>query len=417
MVALERTSHQIIQKAHELKKRGAIERKKKADPNFWLEQDIDFLIRNYESLSCKEIARQLGVSKGAVTSKIKYLKRRNRLPATRKLRLEDFRQPELDFIKDNYLLLGPKECAARIHRSKKMTIKTANKMGLYFKYDWTPESEGFLRENFHRGSVYCAQQLGTTSSKVQSRLFKLKLSVKADPRVFSDIVTGFDHGFYLNFNNPIICYLMGIFWADGTLDTEKSRRFSLTLVKKDFLDILWMFSLAEGWRVKERHPKNRQTILVARCHNYTFLEFLENCDYLIKSGASADKILAHIPESLRHYWWRGYFDGDGWWTLDKGEKYGFGFSSTLDQNWFFAEKLIQQLGLTGHYISRRETSDGDSSEINCNNFDSALKFGNYIYSGYDTELTKIGLKRKYDKFLRLQAEKADSQKYYLKHRV
>jgi len=46
-------------------------------------------------------------------------------------------------------------------------------------------------------------------------------------------------------------------------------------------------------------------------HNRPLVKYLVDNDYLVKSNASADKILSTIPEKFQHYFFRGLIDGDG----------------------------------------------------------------------------------------------------------
>lgn len=220
-----------------------------------------------------------------------------------------------------------------------------------------------------------------------------------------------DLDYWLNFDNPIACYFLGLFWADGSVEYYTNKhgeiygRMTMILVKDDFEDVIGHLQ-KDQWSLGVRHPKDRQTVLQCRTSNHNYIRFLVENDYHIKSGASANKILSKIPDYLKHYWWRGYFDGDGHFGFKKGNKYGFGFSACLGQDWSFGEELMKQLGVA-YFISKRETAKGNSSELLVNNFDGVVKFANFIYDGYESD--GLGLKRKYTKWNRLWQNKYSSE--------
>lgn len=220
--------------------------------------------------------------------------------------------------------------------------------------------------------------------------------------------------YWLNLENPIACYFLGLFWADGSVEYYKNKsgeiygRMTMILVENDFSDVI-SFLQKDQWSLGIRHPKNRKTVLQCRTSEYQYIRFLIDHDYHIKSGASAYKILLKIPDHLKHYWWRGYFDGDGSFNFKKGNKYGFGISACLDQNWNFCENLMNELNIS-YFISKRETEAGNSSELVVNNFEGVKKFANFIYDGYESD--SIGLKRKYQKWVKLWQTKESSESGY-----
>jgi hypothetical protein len=117
--------------------------------------------------------------------------------------------------------------------------------------------------------------------------------------------------------------------------------------------------------------------------------FLLEHDFLKKSGASACKILSKIPPQYKHYWWRGYFDGDGSFVFD-GATVRASIISCFDQDWTFAQFLENDLGI-GYRTGYNRNDERSSSTINMEGEVSASKFMNYILQG-----EQFGLQRKYD---------------------
>lgn len=115
-------------------------------------------------------------------------------------------------------------------------------------------------------------------------------------------------------------------------------------------------------------------------------------DYQNKSGASAKKILSHIPQSLHHYWWRGYSDGDGCFYYSRSKKnhavYSYSIYSCYNQDWSFVSDILNKLDIF-FSINKNTRTVGNSSHIRINRQAGIKKFGEYIYQGVE-----FGLQRK-----------------------
>lgn len=263
------------------------------------------------------------------------------------------------------------------------------------QHKWTKAEEKILIDNY--------SELGPTTihkkflpqksvSSIKIKAFKLGLKVKK----------GFCYGHNLNIEDvsyftevktAFAAYFLGFLWADGTVSkTTSNIRFKI--VENDFNVIKdKIFKILKSWRYRVEHDgfDNHQKQSVLELNNKEFHRFLVENDYLIKSGASANKILAKIPNKYKHYWWRGYFDGDGSFVFD-GKTVRVNIVSCYEQNWDFAEFLEKALNI-GYRVGYNINDERKSSGINMEGEISATKFMDYILMGQ-----KFGLKRKYDKY-------------------
>lgn len=201
-----------------------------------------------------------------------------------------------------------------------------------------------------------------------------------------------------NLTDEKFIYLLGLLWADGHLSSQDGFRTGLNIVESDYLnikDIFW-----KGWtfykrKKLEKHP-SWKTVVSIRLSNKFLFEFLEENDYKIKSGASPNKILSKIPERLKHYWWRGYLDGDGCIFMGKFKgSYRIDFSSVYEQDWSFIKAIENKLNIT-FKIKRHIYKGNKSSNIYIQKYNQVINLGNYIYNNYEND--KIGFLRKYEKF-------------------
>lgn len=258
------------------------------------------------------------------------------------------------------------------------------------------ERKQFILNNYKLlGVKKCAEKLGLTCSSVYVYAHKLGAILSRCEK--SELMSGFISTTFTNIQTAEVAYLLGFIYADGCIDKESSGkvRITMTIVATDFLEIYSTIKKTGNWNVSNINIKNRKPAMKMNINNRNLWQFLSDNDYEIKSGASADKILSKIPDHLKHYWWRGYFDGDGWFNYKKNYKYSFGFSACYEQNWGFVKNLLEKLNIKYSYNKRIKKSGKDSS-INVYSIDGVIKFGNYIYKNYHED--KIGLTRKYIKW-------------------
>lgn len=190
-------------------------------------------------------------------------------------------------------------------------------------------------------------------------------------------------------------YFLGIMWADGYI-SKTTTEITLAIQKSDADDIHKCFpnfgiSNIDRSKYGAKTMTTRFTMRDIKTHN-----ILTSLDYQMKSGASANKVLNYLPESLKHYWWLGYFNGDGWaYYREKPYFRQLGIASCYEQNWDFFENLAHSLNIK-FAIQKRNKIKSSSSNISINNTDGILKFKNYIYQDYSKDFGFLRKKEKID---------------------
>ena len=208
-------------------------------------------------------------------------------------------------------------------------------------------------------------------------------------------------------NTPEVAYTLGLLWADGYVlhrsgNGKLRNTISLTNQKEDFDFFVKTLNKMGRWCVRYRKFKNRKEQGTAEISNRPLVEFLMKNDYTSKSTASACKILSTIPEHLKHYWFRGLFDGDGCIYFNpSGLHIKISIASSYNQDWKYVENLFTNTLLDKSFrIKRNLRKNGNGcSKIEVTKRSTILKFLDYIYSNYSTD--RIGLPRKYEKYLKV----------------
>jgi hypothetical protein len=223
------------------------------------------------------------------------------------------------------------------------------------------------------------------------------------------IVNNIKKDFLIDTTNKINCYLLGLLWADGYIYSKSykqspkcyGQKLTLTLTKKDF-DVIEKYIRNNGIntiyeRQEIRNGKNfgkiQKTFTI---HNKNIVDFLLENDYKLKSSATPSKILNKIPENFKNYFWRGYFDGDGYIRATTKMR-EMSICSTIEQDWKEAIELFNSLGIKNYKIKKYIRRNGKCkySMIKVGSVNDITLLGTYLYQNYDG----IGFNRKYNRYL------------------
>lgn len=267
---------------------------------------------------------------------------------------------EIAFVKKHYLTIGAKRCAQKFGCEIKKIHKLTKKLGIKH----TLASRGRLTSLGH---------------------FEAKTHYDIPTAQFLDV------------KMPEVAYFLGYMWADGYVRKTKSGVYALILaiLKKDYLMIKHSLKKLGKWRVYEFTNRTGNVNSNIQTANIPLVKWLLEKDYGQKSFVPPTKILNHIPKELHHYFWRGYMDGDGHFRI-RGGVYHFSFSARYDYDWSRHVRCLNSLRIK-HHISKTIQDAGRASNVVCSNMKGTYTFGSYLYK--NREIDKIGLDRKYNKWL------------------
>jgi hypothetical protein len=209
-------------------------------------------------------------------------------------------------------------------------------------------------------------------------------TIKINPSLFTKV------------NTPEAAYILGFLWADGFLGSHYT--INTEIVSDDAIVIEKIFSSTGKWYIYKRKRDNYKPQTKFSCTNKPLYEYLIKLGFNNKNK-SPNKILKTIPKKLQHYWFRGYFDGDGcWYFYPKGYLRQCTIASKYSQNWEFMVQLMGVLKIKKYNINKtkrinKKGIENAHSRIRFCNIDAIIKFGNYIYNG-----NQFGLERKLKKF-------------------
>lgn len=205
---------------------------------------------------------------------------------------------------------------------------------------------------------------------------------------------------FIHPSTPEVVYLLGFLWADGFLGAHYS--INIEIVSEDAQMIESLFDSTGKWNKFYRNRKNWKPQTKFTCSSKLLYSFLIENGFNDRTQ-SPDKLLSIIPEKLKHYWYRGFFDGDGCFYINtKQYLRQMSVSGNFNQDWSFMISLMSNLGINTYRVKQnsRITKTGkinSSSQVRCVNKHDITIFGNYIYSG-----KQFGLIRKQEKYLQIR---------------
>jgi len=215
-----------------------------------------------------------------------------------------------------------------------------------------------------------------------------------------------NHELFMNINSKEIAYILGLFWADGSIrcGNNKDKQIAITLLSEDMKEVENIFKYSGEWKIliDNRSKKERTRLYTYNKYLYQFL--LEN-DYYEKSYKSADKILNKINYNLQKWFFRGVIDGDGCFYKSKNNRIkNFMLISAYDQDWTYFKNLLERLNIN-YKIHKKQHTDKNNKIQRCSrveicNKDGIIKLGNYIYENFKKD--KLGFNRKYLKFIAIK---------------
>lgn len=272
---------------------------------------------------------------------------------------------------------------------------------------YTPREDALLKEHyFSMGPTRMLRAGMLTNKNVPSLVHRAKfLGLRYDTKLIGSQCLNLENVDDLIYvRTPFAAYMLGFLWADGFI-SKNTYYIGFKIVSKDFDDIKEHWLRTASWRycVEDDGNAAHQPQAKVGLNHRGFHDFLIQHGYVFKSGESANLVLDAVPSHLKHYWWRGYFDGDGGFTVH-GWTRRISLTSTYDQDWSFFAGLAKELKLGYRLVRHKIIHKGkksNRSNILINDEANLRRFMNYIYQGEQFGLCR---KRKlYDEYLEYKA--------------
>lgn len=281
---------------------------------------------------------------------------------------------------------------------------------------WTKSDIETLKENYStNGPEYCSTLLKRTKQSVSAKAFKigLKVPISLKSKIQSEASNKHttnkykvkSHLFISNFTKESI-YIMGLLFADGCIFSNetignKKNKILLNIVAEDGDSLFNTFCATGEWARHYKAAKDRKKQMRISTSNRPLVHFLLDHGYCPNSKTSPNKLISLFPEHLKHYWFRGFVDGDGCFGFYPQKRVKmFSITGPYDQDWSFITDLFKSLLINTYSIRKEITKCGHKySQMRISNKDGIIKIGKFIYQNFPSDT--IGLTRKYDKWMNI----------------
>lgn len=288
-----------------------------------------------------------------------------------------------------------------VNAKKKFSVTICNSGYKLYNYNnmksyLTKQDIEMLRINIPKhGQKKCAEMFNLNKNSVYNLATREK--IRFDREISLESFTKLD--------NKELIYLLGFFWADGSISKKGKLAFMNT--REDMEECLPVFRKVCDWRTCGlTFPNtNKKDILVVHKTNKHVAKFLTDNGY----KTDALKFIKLIPEHLLHYWFLGLVDGDGHIEfLPKSRTYRVHICSAFDENWEYMEYICKKLFIHYEIIRQRKLNKTrnkveGNSRLRMGGYSRAIKFLDWIYQSKEKD--GIGLNRKYETYLKLKALK------------
>lgn len=202
-----------------------------------------------------------------------------------------------------------------------------------------------------------------------------------------------NENYFSNIDTPAKAYWLGMFYADGTVSTEKRSEISLRLIDKEHVEKFKRaieainHKIGEAYDTRWSEPKVTYTLSIRD---------KQLASDLSKWGCVQNKTLIinkipNIPRDYVSHFLRGYFDGDGSLHYLRGtDNYRISFTCG---NPNFLEDVKKELGVN---VSLGHAKDTNTYQLQISGRHQVERILNYLYKGSEEETR---LNRKYQKYL------------------
>jgi len=286
---------------------------------------------------------------------------------------------------------------------------------------FTADELDILRTHYpERGSLYCHRLMSRTRAAIRNKARELGLRIIRETRVIQKkekvtrkkiernqtYLRKIAQDQFDKIEKPEVAYFLGYLWADGHVSFDEIRcqySITLTISTSDYVQVEKPIQSLGAWNVYHhaaKPEKNQAPKTEIRTGNKPLTKWFVEHDFDRKTFVSPTKILAKIPDHLKHYLWRGVLDGDGNLSLD-GSAYRVTFAGHHDTDWIDLQLLLNSLKIEWRHQKRIHTKSR-SSVITFHNKERFAIFCRYVYQ--DMETDQIGLQRKYQTWLKAKQD-------------
>lgn len=238
--------------------------------------------------------------------------------------------------------------------------------------------------------------LGINSSVVRGHILRCGLRCAG---VQCNRKNDVDLSLFEKLDNPVMAYLMGYLWADGSRHAEHKGVYYTLAIEVLYDDGVYLESLMRPLlpiRTHSRERPGRRKQLTIQINSRALIKLLDECyRFDTKSVSSPTELLAAMSPDMRWLFLRGYLDGDG----HIGRSGHIEWCGDYTLTWDWLTTICQEVGVP-YKVRRRAVRGSKFSSFIISKQQHGLTLLQRIYASYPTD--RLGLSRKHQRFREIQ---------------
>ena len=408
----------------------------------WTEEQVTFLFENYDKYTVRELSKKLNKSESSVTGAAKKL-------GFSKITHKKWTDEELQYLRNNYLDMSVEEISKNVCHTIAAVNTKLGHLGLVKDKPWSDEDIDYLISNWENTNYsIIAKKLSRTEGAIRAKCFDLNLikndrwtledenylkevyyriptkdiakilnrtpssiQIKAKKLGLKKYPYHCNYQFFKEINTEEKAYWLGFLSADGWINKNDSTGSGVVGTEIQYGDInhLKKFnkSLEGNYRITDRWRTCSLSSNPDKLNHMCCLRIFSTDMYndLLNLGFSCDKSytfkIPEIPNELMRHYIRGYFDGDGCFSIHRNKNgsmktFSCSFVSASGQAIDDFEQILHDVGFDAIRIECL-TRDGFAPiwrlHINQGRNKDKLRFLDYLYKD-----ATIYLDRKYARY-------------------
>lgn len=314
-------------------------------------------------------------------------------------KLKRWSNEEIEYIKNNYGLISPKEIGDYLGRTRGSVIAKAHDLSLGDLGKWSKEEEQFLINNHNiMSKKEIAKALGRTETAIDIRMSRLGLC---------GMKYNYNRDFFEIIDTEEKAYWLGFLYADGCVNINDSKNKSgevciklkasdLNHLKKFNKSLNGNIPVEFGEFICNLNNKLSKTCVI-RCYSYKMVSDLINHGCVERKSLIV-KMPTHLETDLYRHFIRGYYDGNGGICLSnrKRKDLKINFCTGSKDMAEGLRSVLYSFGINSYIITERENTTYRLYVAGMKNVD------NMIHFMYDN--STISLDRKLEKQKQLYEE-------------
>lgn len=271
----------------------------------WTEKEDAYLKEHYVDMTSKELGEKFGRSIQSVNARRKYYNL---------TRHPSWTEDETHFLLQHYLDMSYEEIAKHLGKTFGAVNAKSFEMNLLKSVPWTEEEEKYVKDNY---MILQTREMAETLHRTMTAV-----GIKAKKLGLKKFPYSCDYHFFEKIDTEEKAYWLGFISADGWISKNNETGSGCVGIELQYGDIEHLkkfnksisgnYRITDKWKtcsLSLKNPEKKNHMCSIRVYSTVMYNSLVSLG--LTSNKSFDLFFPNIPNELRKHYLRGYFDGNG----------------------------------------------------------------------------------------------------------